>query len=45
MADLRTYPGMPRWVKVLGITVLILVLALVIMRLLGVDHGPWRHMR
>ncbi|HEX9350241.1 MAG TPA: hypothetical protein VF877_03095 [Gaiellaceae bacterium] len=35
--------GAPRWVKVLGIIALILVL-LVVVLLIGGNHGPGRHM-
>ncbi len=35
--------GMPRWVKVFLIVLLVLVLALVISRLAGVSHGPGLH--
>ena len=35
--------GPPRWVKVLVAAVLVLVLALVISKLAGVDHGPGMH--
>ena len=35
--------GMPRWVKVLLITALVFVLALVVSRLAGVRHGPGLH--
>lgn len=42
--DHGTPPGVPRWVKVSGIVVGILVLALVaIMFISGADHGPSRH--
>jgi hypothetical protein len=36
-------PGVPRWVKVSGIVVAILILALVAVMLIGGDHGPGRH--
>ncbi|MBA2768475.1 MAG: hypothetical protein H0U35_04975 [Sporichthyaceae bacterium] len=37
-------PGLPRWVKVSGIAVGILVLALVAILLIGGgNHGPMRH--
>jgi hypothetical protein len=38
-------PGMPRWVKISLIIVIVLVLAFVILRLAGVggEHGPRRH--
>ena len=45
MADLPHYPGAPRWVKVAGIVVGVLVLLAVIMVLAGGGrHGPFRHM-
>lgn len=38
-------PGMPAWVKLLVIAVLVVVVATVLaMVLLGGDHGPGRHM-
>jgi hypothetical protein len=38
-------PGMPRWVKISLIIVMVLVLAFVILNLAGVggEHGPRRH--
>ena len=38
-------PGMPRWVKVSGIVVGILVLVFLILQLTGIagQHGPGRH--
>jgi hypothetical protein len=36
--------GTPRWVKLSGIIGGVLVLLVVIMILVGGDHGPWRHM-
>jgi hypothetical protein len=37
-------PGVPRWVKVSGLVVLVLVVALVVtMFVVGGDHGPSRH--
>jgi hypothetical protein len=36
-------PGLPRWVKISGIVVAILVAALFVAMLLGVNHGPGRH--
>ena len=38
-------PGMPRWVKVSGIVVVVLILLLGGLKLLGVggEHGPGRH--
>lgn len=43
MADPPPYPGTPRWVKVFGIIVLVLVLLLVARVLIGGGHGPGRH--
>ncbi|MBA2532153.1 MAG: hypothetical protein H0V23_08615 [Nocardioidaceae bacterium] len=37
-------PGVPRWVKVAGVIVAILILALVVIMFIGAgDHGPSRH--
>ena len=41
MGNRPSYPGTPRWVKVSGIIVIVLVLLAVIMLLSG--HGPGRH--
>jgi hypothetical protein len=35
--------GMPRWVKVFIVVAIVLVLALLVSRLLGVEHGPGLH--
>ena len=43
MADLPRYPGIPFWVKVFGIIIIVLVLLFVITKLIGVKHGPNRH--
>ena len=44
MADPPPYPGMPRWVKVFGIVVLVLVLLFVARMFIGGgEHGPGRH--
>ena len=45
MADLRPYPGTPRWVTVLGIVALVLILLVSILLFAGVGgpHGPRRH--
>ncbi len=45
-SDAGNYPGTPRWVKVFGIVVLALVLAVVVILVTGVggEHGPRRHM-
>jgi len=41
----NTYPGIPRWVKVSGIIVIVLVLLVGIVRVTGLGgmHGPMRH--
>ena len=45
MSDLKTTTSTPRWVKVSGIVVLILVLLVVaIMFISGGEHGPGRHL-
>jgi hypothetical protein len=41
--DRESPPGMPRWVKVFGIIVIVLVLLFVISLLAGVRHGPGMH--
>jgi hypothetical protein len=41
--DIGTRPGTPRWVKVFGIIVIVLVLLFVISLLAGVRHGPDMH--
>jgi hypothetical protein len=44
-ADRGSPPGMPRWVKVAGIILAVLVLLLVIVLLIsGGEHGPRRHL-
>ena len=44
--DRASTTGTPRWVKLLGIVVLVLILVVGIMLLTGVggNHGPGRHM-
>lgn len=45
--DHQSPPGMPRWVKVLGIVALVLILLLVILMLVADPdggHGPSRHL-
>lgn len=38
------HPGLPRWVKMSGVIVAIVVLAIVALLLIaGADHGPSRH--
>ena len=43
--DRESPPSTPRWVKVFGITVIVLALLVVIMIFTGVggQHGPGRH--
>ena len=41
MGNRPSYPGTPRWVKVSGIVVIVLVLLVAIMLLTG--HDPGRH--
>ncbi len=41
--DRRSTSGAPRWVKVFGIIVLVVVLLFVISLLAGVRHGPGLH--
>ena len=44
MADRPPYPGTPRWVKVFGIVVLVLVLLFTAgMFIAGGGHDPGRH--
>jgi hypothetical protein len=45
MADLPPYPGTPRWVKISGIVVgvLVLLVAIVLFTGVGGPHGPGRH--
>lgn len=35
--------GIPRWVKVAAIIVLLLALLFLVLRLVGAEHGPWQH--
>ena len=44
MADLRPYPGTPRWVKILGIIVIVLVVLFATLHLSGSEFGPGMHM-
>lgn len=41
----ESLPGTPRWVKLFGIILLVLILGFVILKLIGVggSHGPGRH--
>ena len=44
MANRPPYPGAPRWVKVFGIIVIVVVLLVVAKIFIGGDeHGPDRH--
>lgn len=45
MADREAGPRLPRWVKVSGIVLGVVVLVLVVLILTGVggEHGPGRH--
>ena len=44
MANRPPYPGTPRWVKVFGIIVIVVVLLVVAgMFISGGEHGPGRH--
>lgn len=45
MADLPSYPGTPRWVKITGTVFGVLVLLTIIMTFadIGGPHGPGRH--
>jgi hypothetical protein len=46
MADLPPYPGTPRWVKVFGITALVVVLLFVgLLFTRGPHRGPGHHTR
>ena len=45
MTDPLRLPSTPRWVKLSGIVVGVLILLALVMTLLGGGrHGPWRHM-
>ena len=43
MANRPPYPGTPRWVKVFGIILIIVVLLVVARVFIGGEHGPGRH--
>lgn len=47
MAGRPPYPGTPRWVKVSGIVVIVLVLSVLFMLITGIGgpHGPGLHMQ
>ena len=42
-AELPPHPGAPRWVKLMGVVVLLLVALLVVAMLAGGDHGGGGH--
>lgn len=39
-------PGVPRWVKVIGLVVAVLLVAFVVVQVSGIagEHGPGRHL-
>jgi hypothetical protein len=43
MANRPPYPGTPRWVKVFGIVLIVVVLLAIATMLIGGEHGPGRH--
>ncbi len=43
MANRPPYPGTPRWVKVFGIILIVVVLLVVARIFIGGEHGPGRH--
>lgn len=44
MPEMANYPGAPRWVKVFGGILVVLILMVVLVRLTGAGgHGPGRH--
>ena len=44
MANRPPYPGTPRWVKVFGIIVIVVILLVAaVMFVNGGEHGPGRH--
>jgi hypothetical protein len=43
MANRPPYPGTPRWVKVFGIILIVVILLAVAMMFIGGEHGPGRH--
>ena len=39
-----TKRGLPRWAKIIGIVLIIIVLAFIAMTIIGGgEHGPWQH--
>lgn len=43
MANRPPYPGTPRWVKVFGIILIVVVLLVIARIFIGGEHGPGRH--
>jgi hypothetical protein len=43
MANRPPYPGTPRWVKVFGIIVIVVIVLVVARIFIGGEHGPGRH--
>ena len=43
MANRPPYPGTPRWVKVFGIIVIVVILLVFAVMFIGGEHGPGRH--
>jgi hypothetical protein len=43
MANRPPYPGTPRWVKVFGTILIVVVLLIVAIIFIGGEHGPGRH--
>jgi hypothetical protein len=41
--DYESPPQMPRWVKVFGIVLILVIVLVAIMLLTGGNHGPGRH--
>lgn len=41
--DRAAPPGAPRWVKIAGFLVVVLIVVLVASKLAGVEHGPGSH--
>jgi hypothetical protein len=42
--DRESPPSMPRWVKIFGIILIVLVLAVVAMHLTGINFGSLHHL-
>jgi hypothetical protein len=41
--DRGSLSGPPKWVKVSGIILVLLIFLIALMALTGSNHGPWRH--